>query len=68
MELVKVLESDERYGAVGGDVQILNLSESYISFMSSLRYWMAFNVERACQSFFDCVSCISGPLGKIFTR
>ncbi|MGH0182625.1 UNVERIFIED_CONTAM: hypothetical protein FKN15_009605 [Acipenser sinensis] len=63
VELVKVLESDDRYGAVGGDVRILNLNESYISFMSSLRYWMAFNVERACQSFFDCVSCISGPLG-----
>ncbi|XP_054855408.1 hyaluronan synthase 1-like [Eublepharis macularius] len=63
VELVKVLESNERYGAVGGDVRILNLSDSYISFMSSLRYWMAFNIERACQSYFDCVSCISGPLG-----
>ncbi|XP_026770087.2 hyaluronan synthase 1 [Pangasianodon hypophthalmus] len=63
VELVKVLESNTRYGAVGGDVMILNLKDSYISFMSSLRYWMAFNVERACQSFFDCVSCISGPLG-----
>lgn len=64
VELVKVLESDPKYGAVGGDVMILNLKESYISFMSSLRYWMAFNIERACQSFFNCVSCISGPLGK----
>lgn len=63
LELVKVLESNTKYGAVGGDVMILNLKDSYISFMSSLRYWMAFNVERACQSFFDCVSCISGPLG-----
>ncbi|KAM4651020.1 hyaluronan synthase 1-like [Discoglossus pictus] len=63
VELVKVLESNERYGAVGGDVRILNLSDSYISFMSSLRYWIAFNVERSCQSYFDCVSCISGPLG-----
>ncbi|XP_036929714.1 hyaluronan synthase 1 [Acanthopagrus latus] len=63
VELVKVLESDPKYGAVGGDVMILNLKESYISFMSSLRYWMAFNIERACQSFFNCVSCISGPLG-----
>ncbi|XP_029433175.1 hyaluronan synthase 1-like isoform X1 [Rhinatrema bivittatum] len=63
VELVKVLESNERYGAVGGDVKILNLSDSFISFMSSLRYWMAFNVERACQSYFNCVSCISGPLG-----
>ncbi|XP_078507216.1 hyaluronan synthase 1-like [Lissotriton helveticus] len=63
LELVKVLESDERNGAVGGDVRILNLNESYVSFMSSLRYWIAFNVERACQSYFNCVSCISGPLG-----
>ncbi|XP_053545983.1 hyaluronan synthase 1-like [Bombina bombina] len=63
VELVKVLESNDQYGAVGGDVRILNLSDSYISFMSSLRYWIAFNVERACQSFFNCVSCISGPLG-----
>ncbi|KAG9334575.1 hypothetical protein JZ751_007396, partial [Albula glossodonta] len=63
VELCKVLESNQKYGAVGGDVKILNLKDSYISFMSSLRYWMAFNVERACQSFFNCVSCISGPLG-----
>lgn len=63
-ELCKVLESNSKYGAVGGDVMILNLKDSYISFMSSLRYWMAFNIERSCQSFFNCVSCISGPLGK----
>uniref|UniRef100_A0A3P9MIJ8 Hyaluronan synthase 1 n=1 Tax=Oryzias latipes TaxID=8090 RepID=A0A3P9MIJ8_ORYLA len=63
VELCKVLESNSRYGAVGGDVMILNMKDSYISFMSSLRYWMAFNIERACQSFFNCVSCISGPLG-----
>ncbi|XP_062397839.1 hyaluronan synthase 1-like [Sardina pilchardus] len=62
-ELVKVLESNEKYGAVGGDVKILNEKDSYVSFMSGLRYWMAFNIERSCQSFFDCVSCISGPLG-----
>uniref|UniRef100_A0A3Q0RPC3 Hyaluronan synthase 1 n=1 Tax=Amphilophus citrinellus TaxID=61819 RepID=A0A3Q0RPC3_AMPCI len=63
VELCKVLESNPKYGAVGGDVMILNLKDSYISFMSSLRYWMAFNIERSCQSFFNCVSCISGPLG-----
>ncbi|XP_068425815.1 hyaluronan synthase 1 [Clinocottus analis] len=63
VELCKVLESNHKYGAVGGDVMILNLKDSYISFMSSLRYWMAFNIERSCQSFFNCVSCISGPLG-----
>uniref|UniRef100_K7FQ79 Hyaluronan synthase 3 n=1 Tax=Pelodiscus sinensis TaxID=13735 RepID=K7FQ79_PELSI len=44
-----------RVGAVGGDVQILNKYDSWISFLSSVRYWMAFNV--------GCVQCISGPLG-----
>lgn len=43
--------------------QILNKYDSWISFLSSVRYWMAFNVERACQSYFGCVQCISGPLG-----
>lgn len=44
-------------------LQILNKYESWISFLSSVRYWMAFNIERACQSYFGCVQCISGPLG-----
>ena len=44
-------------------MQILNKYDSWISFLSSVRYWMAFNVERACQSYFGCVQCISGPLG-----
>lgn len=29
----------------GGDVQILNKYDSWISFLSSVRYWMAFNIE-----------------------
>ncbi|XP_038634592.1 hyaluronan synthase 1-like [Scyliorhinus canicula] len=63
MELVKVLDSKENYGAVGGEVRVLNVTDSFISVISSLRYWITFNIERACQSYFDCVSCISGPLG-----
>uniref|UniRef100_G3TZL7 Hyaluronan synthase 1 n=1 Tax=Loxodonta africana TaxID=9785 RepID=G3TZL7_LOXAF len=63
LELVRVLDEDPHVGAVGGDVRILNPLDSWVSFLSSLRYWVAFNVERACQSYFHCVSCISGPLG-----
>ncbi|KAG6940775.1 hyaluronan synthase 3, partial [Chelydra serpentina] len=63
VEMLRVLEEDPQVGAVGGDVQILNKYDSWISFLSSVRYWMAFNVERACQSYFGCVQCISGPLG-----
>lgn len=66
VELCKVLESNLKYGAVGGDVMILNLKDSYISFMSSLRYWMAFNVERACQSS-STVSCIILSLDQTLT-
>ncbi|CDQ64533.1 unnamed protein product [Oncorhynchus mykiss] len=63
IEMLKILEEDAKVGGVGGDVQILNKYDSWISFLSSVRYWMAFNVERACQSYFGCVQCISGPLG-----
>ncbi|XP_055001938.1 hyaluronan synthase 1 [Sorex araneus] len=63
LELVRVLDEEPWVGAVGGDVRILNPLDSWVSFLSSLRYWVAFNVERACQSYFNCVSCISGPLG-----
>ncbi|XP_067887098.1 hyaluronan synthase 2 [Heterodontus francisci] len=63
VEMVKILEEDPMVGGVGGDVQILNKYDSWISFLSSVRYWMAFNIERACQSYFGCVQCISGPLG-----
>nr|XP_020761684.1 hyaluronan synthase 2-like [Odocoileus virginianus texanus] len=63
VEMVKVLEVDHKVGGVGGDVKILNKYDSWISFLSSVRYWMAFNIERACQSYFGCVQCISGPLG-----
>ncbi|KPP67671.1 hyaluronan synthase 3-like [Scleropages formosus] len=63
IEMLKILEEDPQVGGVGGDVQILNKYDSWISFLSSVRYWMAFNIERACQSYFGCVQCISGPLG-----
>ncbi|KAI8489674.1 hyaluronan synthase [Branchiostoma belcheri] len=62
-EMAKILDADESIGAVGGELRIWNPSDSWISFLSSLRYWMAFNIERACQSYFNCVGCISGPLG-----
>lgn len=58
---------DPRVGAVTGDVRILNNTKSrggsWLSFLSSLRYWQAFHLERAAQSLFGVVYCVSGPLG-----
>jgi hyaluronan synthase len=51
-----------KIGAVTGDVRIFNV-DNWLSLMSSLRYWFAFNLERASQSAGGYVTCISGPLG-----
>ncbi|EED78578.1 predicted protein, partial [Postia placenta Mad-698-R] len=61
--MMALLFSDSRFAGVTGDVRIWNKSESFLALMSSIRYWFAFNVERACQSAFGCVGCLSGPLG-----
>ncbi|KZT03310.1 glycosyltransferase family 2 protein [Laetiporus sulphureus 93-53] len=61
--MMALLFSDSRLAGVTGDVRIWNKSDSFLALMSSIRYWFAFNVERACQSAFGCVGCLSGPLG-----
>lgn len=60
--LANLLESDAQLGAVTGNVKIINTG-SVISYLSSLRYWFACNLERAYQSFNHSVLCVSGPLG-----
>lgn len=63
IELERALHWHSNVGAAAGDVRIWNATDSLLSFMSSLRYWMAFNIERAAQSFNRCVTCVSGPMG-----
>jgi hyaluronan synthase len=58
-----LLASNPNLGGVTADVRIFNRKASFIALMSALRYWFAFNIERACQSFWGCVTCISGPMG-----
>lgn len=60
--LIKTLESDPKIGAVTGDMKISN-PNSIISVMSFIRYWFACNLERAYQSYNECVLCVSGPIG-----
>ena len=65
-EMVK-MAVDDNTGAVCGDVLIFNI-ENWVSFLSSLRYWYAFNVERSAQSLWGSVTCVSGPIGLYRTR
>jgi len=48
--------------AVTGEVCIYN-PVNFLSYLISLRYWSAFNLERASQSWWGDLNCISGPFG-----
>lgn len=67
MEMCKHFDN-ENVGAVAGNLGIYNKYDAVISFMSSVRYWYAFNVERAYQSFTGNVLCVSGPIGMYRTN
>lgn len=53
---------DVRVGAVTGNVRVANADANLLTRLIDLRYWVAFNQERASQSLFGAVLCCSGPL------
>ncbi|KAF9217979.1 Hyaluronan synthase 3 [Podila verticillata] len=61
-ELAFALAESPIVGAATGDVRIYNTG-TWVSFLSSIRYWFAFNLERGAQSYHNVVNCVSGPLG-----
>lgn len=54
--------ADPRVGAVTGDVGVTNWRKNILTRLIGMRYWVAFNQERAAQSWFRTVLCCSGPL------
>lgn len=62
-ELIAALEDDPRQGSVTGYVAALNYKVNLMTKLIGLRYWMAFNQERASQGLTGTVTCVSGPLG-----
>lgn len=48
--------------AATGYVDVGNWQATWLSSLIDMRYWSAFHVERAAQSFWRCVMCCSGPL------
>lgn len=59
---------DVKIGAVCGDVAVINHSTNILTRLIDLRYWMAFNQERAAQSYFGAVLCCSGPFSLYRTE
>lgn len=54
--------ADKAIGAVTGDVLADNWRTNWLTQLIHRRYWSAFHVERAAQSYFHSVTCCSGPL------
>jgi hyaluronan synthase len=54
--------ADARVGAVTGDVGVTNWRKNLLTRLIGMRYWVAFNQERAAQGWFRTVLCCSGPL------
>jgi hyaluronan synthase len=60
--LVAALQRD-RVGATTGHVATLNPRDTWLTRVTAIRYWVAFQIERAAQSYYGAVTCVSGPLG-----
>lgn len=54
---------DPKVGATTGNVRAKNQYTNFLTQLIDLRYWMAFNQERASQSLFGVTMCVSGVLG-----
>lgn len=62
-QMVATMQSSRRIGAATGHVDTLNPADTWLTRVTAVRYWMAFEVERAALGFFGAVTCVSGPLG-----
>ena len=65
--MVECFKKNKNIGSVCGELSIYNKYDSFIAFLSNIRYWYAFNLERAYQSFTGEVLCVSGPNGMYKT-
>lgn len=61
VRLVAPMLRNDKVGAVTGDVRVENRNTNLLTKLISFRYWTAFNLERAAQSFSGSMLCCSGP-------
>lgn len=53
---------DPRMGGVAGRTDVENKHTNYITKLQTVRYYIAFRIMKAAESWFDSVTCLSGPL------
>ena len=53
---------DQKMGGVTGRTDVENRYSNYLTKMQTVRYYIAFRIMKAAEAYFDCVTCLSGPL------
>jgi hyaluronan synthase len=53
---------DPKMGGVSGRTDVANTYTNALTKMQSVRYYIAFRIMKAAESYFDAVTCLSGPL------
>lgn len=53
---------DPKMAGVTGSTDVANTYTNALTKIQSVRYYIAFRIMKAAESYFDCVTCLSGPL------
>jgi hyaluronan synthase len=53
---------DAKMGGVSGRTDVANTYTNTLTKMQAVRYFIAFRIMKAAESYFDAVTCLSGPL------
>ena len=53
---------DPKMGGVTGRTDVANTYTNWLTKMQAVRYYIAFRVMKAAESYFDTVTCLSGPI------
>ena len=61
MKLVQPFK-DPKVGGVAGRTNVANAYTNWLTKLQAARYYISFRVMKAAESYFDTVSCLSGPL------
>lgn len=53
---------DPKVGGIAGRTDVANTYTNNLTKMQSVRYYISFRIMKAAESYFDAVTCLSGPL------
>ena len=61
-EIMKAFKANQKIGTVVGEIRIWNANDSLLTKLQEAWHNIACNINKACESAFNCVTCCSGSL------